>query len=168
MDGLLKAYHCKKYLIKMNEPIEVRVKKDEIELFQKFQKLVLKKISESGVIVETNPTSNMAIGELKNIFEHYITNLNGLEYEKNSDDYKYLMVSINSDDPSVFNSVLSNEFAYIYYSLVNEGYPKEIVFKWIDKIRKYGINSSFVDDRKQSLEKTIIELDEIIEALEKY
>lgn len=127
VDGLLKAYHCEKYLIKMNEPIEVRVKKDEIELFRKFQKLVLKKISESGVIVETNPTSNMAIGELKNIFEHYITNLNGLEYEKNSDDYKYLMVSINSDDPSVFNSILSNEFAYIYYSLVNEGYPKEIV-----------------------------------------
>lgn len=77
------------------------------------------------------------------------------KYEKNSDDYKYLMVSINSDDPSVFNSILSNEFAYIYYSLVNEGYPKEIVLKWIDKIREYGINSSFVNDIMHSLEKEV-------------
>lgn len=167
-ESLLKAYHCEKYLRRMNEPIQIRIKKEEIRIFEKFQKLVLKQISEDGIIVETNPTSNMAIGELKSIFEHYITNLNRLEYEKNDENYKYLMVSINSDDPSVFNSILSNEFAYIYYSLINEGYPKEIVLKWIDKIREYGMNSSFIDDKKQSLEKTIIELGEIIEALNKY
>lgn len=168
LESLLKAYHCEKYLCKMNEPIQIRIKKEEIEIFEKLQKLVLKKISEDGIIIETNPTSNMAIGELKSIFEHYITNLNRLEYEKDDENYKYLMVSINSDDPSVFNSILSNEFAYIYYSLINEGYAKEVVLRWIDKIREYGMNSSFIDDKKQNLDKTIIELGEIIEALTKY
>lgn len=167
-ENLLKAYHCEKYFLKMNEPIEVRIRKDEIFPFKKLQKIVLKKLAQDGIVIETNPTSNMAIGELKNIFEHYITNLNKLEYEKNDEDYNFLMASINSDDPSVFNSTLSNEFAYIYYSLINEGYPKELVLKWMDKIREYGVNSSFIGDKKFTLEETIFELDDIINKLNSY
>ncbi|MGL5057707.1 MAG: hypothetical protein ACRC6A_10120, partial [Fusobacteriaceae bacterium] len=103
-ERLLKAYHCEKYLTKMREPIEIRIKKEEIEIFTELQKLILQKVARDGIIIETNPTSNMAIGELKSIFEHYILNLNKLEYKERCEDYNYLMVSINSDDPSVFNS----------------------------------------------------------------
>lgn len=164
---LLKAYHCEKYLVKMREPIEVRVKKQEVKFFIELQKLILQKVARDGIIIETNPTSNMAIGELKSIFEHYILNLNKLEYKEMGEDYNYLMVSINSDDPSVFNSTLSNEFAYIYYSLVNEGYQKELVLKWMDKIREYGINSSFIRDRSETIKEVTFELNCILKELKR-
>lgn len=157
------AYHCKKYLLKMNEPIQVRIEEEEISLFQELQRNILKDIVREGVVVETNPTSNLVIGEVKNIFEHYIKNLNQLQNAKIEDsNYKYLMVTINSDDPSVFNTTLSNEFAYIYYSLVNEGYPKEVILNWMDKIREYGMSTSFIGDRRESIDLVIKEIEDIL------
>lgn len=164
-ERLLKAYHCERYLVKMREPIEVRIKKEEVEIFTELQKLILQKVARDGIIIETNPTSNMAIGELKSIFEHYILNLNKLDYKERDEDYNYLMVSINSDDPSVFNSTLSNEFAYIYYSLINEGYQKELVLRWMDKIREYGMESSFIRDRFETIDEVNLELDYILKEL---
>lgn len=160
------SYHCEKYASKMKEPIQVRIDEEEIALYQELQRNVLKDIVKEGVIVETNPTSNLAIGEVKSIFEHYIKNLNQLrDAEVEDSNYKYLMATINSDDPSVFNTTLSNEFAYIYYSLVNEGYPKELILNWMDKIREYGMNTSFIADRNESIEFVIEEVEYILKKL---
>ena len=75
------------------------------------------------------------------------------------------MVSINSDDPSVFNTNVSNEFAYIFYSLQEKGYSREDILLWIDKIRKYGMDSSFIEDRHMQTHEIIIEIDKILEEL---
>lgn len=162
------SYHCKKYLIKMNEPIQIRIEKEEIQLFQELQMGILKEIVKEGIVVETNPTSNLAIGEVRNIFEHYIKNLNQLRSADVGDNNdKYLMATINSDDPSVFNTTLSNEFAYIYYSLINEGYPKELILNWIDKIREYGMNTSFISERSENIESIIEEVNYILKEINK-
>lgn len=163
-DLLKCSYHCEKYLYKMEEIIEIRVTKEEIEFYEKIQRQLRKEIASQGVIVETNPTSNVAIGDILNIFNHYIFNLNNVD-GISKDDEDYLMVSINSDNPIIFNTSLSNEFAYIYYSLIEEGYQKEVVLKWIDKIRQYGMDSSFIRDRTDSKREIIEELKEIIEKL---
>ncbi|QZY54495.1 hypothetical protein [Crassaminicella profunda] len=163
-EKLIGAYYCKKYLEKMVEPIQVEVPKEKLSIIQEMQKLVLKKTSNKGIIVETNPTSNTAIGEIENIFNHYITKLNSIENSGNIDS---LMISINTDDPSVFNTNLSNEFAYIFYSLVEKGYSKEKVLQWIDKIREHGMNSSFIREDSKSVQQVLIELDLIIRELRK-
>ena len=75
------------------------------------------------------------------------------------------MVSINSDDPSVFNTNVSNEFAYIFYSLQEKGYSREDILLWIDKIRKYGMDSSFIKDRKLEKEHILDEIEGIIKKL---
>ncbi|CEO26290.1 hypothetical protein [Paraclostridium sordellii] len=135
--------HCSNYLNNMNEPIEVKVFEESIELLKFIQQEVKKKISKEGIIVETNPTSNRSIGELDNIFEHYISNLNSVD--KFSEDN--IMVSINTDDPSVFNSNINNEYAYIFYSLIHKGYDRNTCLEWIDKIRKIAIENSFIKTR---------------------
>lgn len=143
-DKLRKTYHCKCYLAKMMEPIQIKVMNEDIDRFKKIQDIIIKKVNDKGIIVETNPTSNSVIGSVEDIFNHYIHNLNRIDKFKFTN--HNVMVSINSDDPSVFNTNVSNEFAYIYYSLQDKGYGREDIISWIDNIRKMGMDSSFIDD----------------------
>lgn len=162
---LVHSQHCQVYLERMLEPIQVEIKSQDAEMLRQMQKIVAAKISNQGIIVETNPTSNVAIGEIEDIFEHYSYNLNqrGLNQENNLE--KSVMITINSDDPSVFNTNVSNEFAYIFYSLQEKGYSREAILIWIDKIRRYGMEYSFIDDRGLSTRQIIEEIEELLEYL---
>lgn len=164
-EKLIRANHCRRYLENMLEPIQVEVCKENAYIIEEMQKKVRKKISNRGIIIETNPTSNASIGEIENIFNHYILKLNKIE---NGEDIESLMISINTDDPSVFNTNLSNEFAYIFYSLVDRGYSKEKILRWIDKIREHGMNSSFIRDCSEDVKEVIEELTCIIDKLKNY
>lgn len=154
--------HCEQYLKKMKEPIEVVIDEEDLELFKFIQNEVKKKVSREGIIIETNPTSNRSIGELDSIFEHYINNLNNVD--KYDDDN--IMVSINTDDPCVFNTNINNEYAYIFYSLLKKGYDRNTCLEWIDKIRSIAIEQSFIKTRKISKKEELSdEIDEIIKKL---
>lgn len=160
-DTLFFAMHCKCYLEKMTEPILIEVSEDDKILFKEIQKSLIDKISVNGIYVETNPTSNLTIGEVKNIFEHYIFNLNKLCDEES---HEKVMVTINSDDPSVFNTNLSSELSYIFYALQEKGYSREDSLVWIDKIREFGMQSSFILDNNIYSESDI---DSALEELKK-
>lgn len=165
-EKLLHANHCQVYLEKMLEPIQVEIKIKDVEMLKEAQRIVTAKVSNQGIIIETNPTSNVAIGEIESIFEHYSYNLNqrGLNVEDNLN--KSVIISINSDDPSVFNTNVSNEFAYIFYSLQEKGHSREDILMWIDKIRRYGMEYSFIDDRGLSRKQRIDEVENILKDLE--
>lgn len=153
--------HCSDYIEKMNEPIEVIIEESDIELLIFAQNEVKNLIAKEGIIVETNPTSNRSIGEIDNIFEHYITSLNNVDtMEKDN-----IMVSINTDDPCVFNTNINNEYAYIFYSLIKKGYDRNTCLDWIDKIRKISIDQSFIKTRNISIEDTKKEIKDIIDSL---
>lgn len=164
-EKLAHAQHCKCYLKGMLKPIQVEVTEADIMIIESIQKLVAKNISREGIVIEVNPTSNTSIGQVKNIFEHYVANLNkhGLCNTKVENG---IMVTINTDDPSVFNTNINNEFAYIFYSLKEKGYAREDILNWIDKVRKNGINSSFIETRCISNGERIRELQSIINKLD--
>lgn len=46
-----------------------------------------------------------------------------------------MLVTVNSDDPVIFNTHAENELAYIYHALVHNGYEKEKILRWIDNVR---------------------------------
>lgn len=154
------AYNCKLYLKKMYEPIEIKINKGEIVIMNELQSMVRDLIADKGIVVETNPTSNRIIGQVDNIFEHYISNLNGINNKKN------ILVSINTDDPCVFNTNINNEYAYIFYSLLNKGYDRTVALKWINKIREIGIESSFIKERNVSIERIKHEVEYILNTLQ--
>lgn len=144
------TYHCKVYRERMLEPISIASNELNLDILNDIQNILCKRVSSQGIIVETNPTSNRAIGEIEDIFEHYILSLKNktfLENTNSSSCNNNIIVSINTDDPSVFQTSLSSEFAYIYYSLLDKGYAKKEVLDWIDEVRKNGMTSSFIENR---------------------
>lgn len=160
-EKLSHAQHCKCYLERMLEPIQIEIKKHDIEIIEQIQKIVCRKVSTAAIVVETNPSSNIAIGEVESIFEHYIYNLNKRGLVDDIGLENSIIISINSDDPSVFNTNISNEFAYIFYSLQEKGYSREDILRWIDKVRQYGMDSSFIEDKNLNY----CDIDDFIEDL---
>ncbi len=164
-EKLTHAQHCKCYLERMLEPIQLEIKREDKALLEFIQQIVTTKISREGIVVETNPTSNTAIGEIDNIYEHYVYRLNSRGLNGDANVEGGVIVTINSDDPSVFNTNVSNELSYIFYSLLEKGYAREDALAWIDRVRDYGMKSSFVDDRELRLSERIEEISRILEAL---
>ncbi|WP_236895584.1 hypothetical protein [Clostridium beijerinckii] len=143
LEALKYIQHCRCYSEKLLEPIQIEVDSCNEKLFKYLQNFLLDKVNNMGIIIETNPTSNLTIGEMEDLFHHYIFNLNNIDLK---DEHHRAIISINSDDPSVFNTNVSNEIAYIFYALQKNGYSREESLYWIDKIRNYGMQSSFLQD----------------------
>lgn len=164
-EKILCTYFCPIYWQRFSEPILIPVKKEEERLFKELQSEIIQKIEKNGIYVETNPTSNSVIGEMPGILCHPILNMNSDGLKQNP--VNSVLVTINSDDPVVFNTNSENEIAYIYYALLHNGYDKESVLKWVDKIRQYGMDSSFIKEEKKT-EKQIAEIQELIENIKNH
>lgn len=147
-ERLLMTHFCPLYQEKYRKPIFVQVTENEVPLMEALQKGIKEKIGQRGITVEVNPTSNASIGAIKGVLHHPILQLNNRWLER-GDEVNHLSVSINSDDPVVFHTMVENEFSYIYYMLTNEGYSRQDVLKWIDQIREFGMGSSFVRKAKK-------------------
>lgn len=161
-DKLLLTHFCPVYAQHYSEPIFVRTGREEIPLFIAIQDLLKRKIEQAGIYVESNPTSNATIGDIESLLQHPIVNLNskGLDDERAAN----VLVTINSDDPLVFNTNVENEIANVYHMLISQGYGREDILAWIDKVRQYGMDSSFIHKvKKPSVQRQ--ELREIVERL---
>ena len=139
----------------------VSVSETDIPLLQYIQNKLIQKIEQIGIFIETNPTSNLTIGEIQQMSSHPIFKLNSLTDSPGS---HHAMVTINADDPCVFHTDVENETAYIYHALEHDGYQKEEILNWIDKVRDYGMKSSFVSGIKDA-ETMFSEITEILTAI---
>lgn len=151
------ARNCKYYLERMNEPVHVEVNAQDLEIIGKLQKIVKEKISRQGIVIEINPSSNTAIADMDSLMENHIYGMNSFVYDASN-----IMVCINSDDPSVFNTNVSNELAYVYYGLLEKGAAKESAVAWIEKLRKNGMDSSFIK-RKETDEQLLARLQKLLQ-----
>lgn len=152
------ARHCKKFLTEMECPIQYEVTEQDIQITEMLQKILRRKLGREGIVVEVNPSSNMAIGEVDRIAENQIYKLNRPDGEEN------VMVCINSDDPMVFHTNVSNELSYIYYGMLYNGVGRETALEWIDRIRECGIRSSFLqeEDTEQQVYDNLVEMVECV------
>lgn len=162
---LLHANHCKCFLERMYEVIQITVGEHEVVLLERFQVSLRNKLSVKGIVVEANPTSNLAISGIERLFHHPVMNLNTNGLVAEGQEGNGLVISINSDDPAVFNTSISNELSYIFYLLQDKGYPRDSILGWIEKIREWGVMTSFIEDRHIEKQALIQEMDEIIEYL---
>ena len=144
--------------------IEKKVSADYIRGVKLIQKAMQWEISERGIAIETNPSSNYMIGTFSKYDQHPITTFynNGLTSERELlKSSSQIWVSINTDDQGIFNIKLENEYAFIARALekkVDENgekmYSKSMIYDWLDKIRKMGLNQSFLtvnDDANDKL-----------------
>lgn len=152
------ARHCRKFLFQMEQPINYEVTEQDIQITETLQKLLRQKLSRQGIIVEINPSSNVAIGEIDKITDNQIYRLNRPDGEDN------VMVCINSDDPTVFHTNVSNELAYVYYGMLHNSVSRERALAWIDKVRDCGMKSSFLQGEETD-QQVYDQLNEIVERL---
>jgi adenosine deaminase len=158
-EKLFIARHCKNYLIKMNEPIHFAISEQDIDIIKELQRIVKANISKAGIVIEVNPSSNTAIGDMDTLNENHIYDVNNFRHDGDN-----ILVCINSDDPSVFNTNVSNELAYIYYGLVDKNVSKEESLNWIEKLRVSGMDSSFIK-RNESDEQILKKLEYLINGI---
>lgn len=142
IDSLIQMYHEKVYLERMAEPIYVKTTDIEQEIMMDMQRYVKHKVAMNGIVVEVNPSSNYVIGNMKSIFDNQFFQINKL----NDEDLPNIMININTDDPIVFNTNISNEIAYLYYGMLYRGVGKSAALEWIERIRKSGMDTSFIRD----------------------
>ena len=148
-ERLLLTYFCPLYQERFRKPIFVPVAAEETDLLMKLQSELRQKAGQLGITIEVNPTSNSAIAAVNGLFEHPILQLNNWGLMRTGEEKRHLAVSINTDDPLVFHTTTENEIAYMYYMLTDMGYCREDVLNWIERIRQFGMNSSFVRQEKQ-------------------
>lgn len=91
------------------------------------------------------------------MYRHPIFQLNSVD--KNVGNHAF--VTINSDDPAVFNTNVENELAYIYYAAQAQGIAKSKVIEWVEQIRQYGMEASFIKKEKNAVQ-MLTELEEIM------
>lgn len=164
-EKILCTFYCPVYQTRFRKPEFIKIEKNNAQFYKEVQKQIIEKIEKIGIYVETNPTSNLAIGSIESIVSHPIFNLNSKGLKKEVDENEHcVLVTINSDDPIIFNTNNENELSYIYHALVQKGYQKERVIRWIDKVREMGLDSSFISKVKQPSE-ILDDLDKLLKTI---
>lgn len=161
-EKLLMTNYCLYYRKKYARVQLISVTKSEIEVYQKLQTYLIRKIEKKGIYLEANPTSNLAIGDFSQIGNHPIFTLDSIR----SQDGNHSMMTVNSDNPTIFNTNVENELAYIYYAADEFGYSKSEILEWIDRIRQRGMDASFIKNEKDALQ-ILSEIQEMMDYMKK-
>lgn len=116
---LLSMYHFPSNRVRYRQKDRVSTKHKVItpELLQTLQNLVLRKIIDMKLCIETMPSSNVKIGFFQNFSEHHV--VRWLEQPINN-----LEFVVCSDDPGLFTTNVSNELAII--SLIIKDKTKDV------------------------------------------
>lgn len=158
---LTRMHHDKTYLERMMAPIYVRTTEIEKEITMDMQRYVRNKVAQHGIVIEVNPSSNLAIGDMNSIYENQFFQI----HSQGDRDVPTTLISINTDDPIVFNTNISNEIAYMYYGMLYRGINKSEALNWIEHVRKSGMDTSFLRDNVSNYE-YLKQLDSLLAALD--
>lgn len=151
---LYMTYHYNRRVREIGEEmVEVRVLPCMIQAVRMVQRRMQREVSDLGIAIETNPSSNYLIGSFRRYDKHPIVTWynNGLTHDEAAlKSCPQIHVSINTDDQGVFATYLENEYAYLALALEKyldergeRVYSRTLILQWLDNIRKMGIHMSF-------------------------
>ena len=152
---LYSLYHFSLGVRKEGEKqIKFEITPTMINSIKELQRRMQFEIADNGIAIECNPTSNYVIGSFKRLDKHPILQFYNAGLESNDESVSnsaQISVSINTDDQGVFDTSLSNEFTVIAAALEMlkdengvQIYRPSQVYKWINDVRKMGIEQSFL------------------------
>lgn len=122
-------------------PIDVRVTDGEVAFLAAAQIWLRRQLAAREITVESNPSSNLLIGDLGSLREHPSFRLQPLPGM--ASDQPLLPLSINTDDPVSFATSLADEYAYMYAALLRSGISSSDALGWLDARRRDGYRSRF-------------------------
>lgn len=144
------------------EVLEEYQSDDELHLLYALQDHLINKYEKLGIIIETNPSSNLYISRLESYSEHPIFRWHPIDNEDLLDGKKYnkfglrsnpIHVTINTDDPGIMPTTLRTEYALLVDAAVNKGVDEKSAEYWAEGIRKFS-HKLFEDVHKPVFTKT--------------
>lgn len=122
------------------EIISVEVSPGETSMLQDAQLWLRRRIASLGIAIESNPSSNILIGDFPSMEEHQSLLLCPLDGPRSPE---HVLLSVNADDPVTFATRLSDEMAFVYASLLRSGASNTAALAWIGARRDEGFASRF-------------------------
>ena len=120
-----------------------------VEIIGNIQNAMKKMISKKEISIECNPSSNLFISPIQGYHQHPIHILFDKGLTVRSFQKTQLNVSVNTDDQSVFSTSISNEYAYLAFSLESEtngtSYSAADIYEWIELLKRNGNAQSFLN-----------------------
>jgi hypothetical protein len=120
----------------------------ELEFMHALQDYLLDQYDSMGLIIESNPTSNVYIARLKEHSEHpifrwYPPDEAVLAVGEEANRYGLrrgpVRVLVNTDDPGIMPTTLRTEFLLLREAALARGVGRTVAERWLDTLRRYGI-----------------------------
>ncbi len=121
--------------------IDVPLQADEVNALNAVQRALRLGIAQRGIVVEVNPSSNLLIGDLRDLRNHPILRLNPPVTEK--DGMPPVAIAVGSDDPLTFSTELLREYTLLHRAASAAGYSERVIQEWLDSIRRTGMDARF-------------------------
>lgn len=118
------------------------VNDSEVAMLREAQRWLRKELGRLEITVESNPSSNLLIGDLLALEEHPAFRLQPLPSQAEPEGGPVLL-SVNTDNPITFSSCLADEFAHIYHALLRKQVRAQDALLWLDRVRMNGWRSRF-------------------------
>ena len=124
------------------EMVDMQGKADTwIELCKEVQSRIQERVRRRQLVVEVNPTVNRMIGPMARLDQHHIFQLS---LNKENRLKRNIWITINTDNPGVFNTSLAHEYYLLGESLIRQGVPEAEVVEWLEWMRQNGEDFSFL------------------------
>lgn len=139
---LLFRYLTDKQVFRLGrEPIDVRADANQVKVLQVAQAWLRGVYSSLEITIETNPSSNLVVGDYHSLDEHPVFRLSPIAAARTA--APCLRVSVNTDDPAIVTTSLADEYAHQYYALLTMGVGSKDALGWLDAARQSGWDSRF-------------------------
>lgn len=141
-------YHYNKLLKKRGEKVvNIEMCDLYLESLKRCQEIMIMKIHTRKIFIEANPTSNKKISSISRYIDLPFLKLNQFGLTPIRDDKKlsfHIPLSINTDDSSIFQTNLQNEYSIVIAALIQEGYDSEEVYRYLEYLRESSMHQSFI------------------------
>jgi adenosine deaminase len=142
VSSIIEAYLEDESVFKRGQTlIDVPVRRDEVEALNAVQYALRRGVAQRGIVIEVNPSSNLLIGDLRDLRNHPILRLHPPVREQDSP--PSVAIALGSDDPVTFSSQLLNEYILLHEAACSAGYPEPVVQEWLELVRRTGMDARF-------------------------
>jgi hypothetical protein len=122
------------------KPIEVYADEVDVELTRAAQAFVRREIARLEITVETNPSSNLTVGDLGDLEHHPLFRMVPLGARTVDTP---LLATVNSDDPLTFATSLADELAHLRFGLERQGVDAVEALDLLERMRIQSLRSRF-------------------------
>ncbi|AKU11196.1 hypothetical protein AzCIB_1291 [Azoarcus sp. CIB] len=121
---------------------------EELRFMHALQDYLLHEYDRKGLIIETNPTSNVYIARVGKHSEHPIFRWNppdestlafGGRHNRHGLRSGPIRVLVNTDDPGIMPTTLRTEFALLREAAIERGIARTVAEDWLERLRRYGV-----------------------------